>query len=230
MDIDWKLFDPEQYVKDNYDYLHDEDRQILDILIPYYSNLPSANRAIEVGVGPNLYPLMLMLPKVSHIEAIDPNPRNISYLEHSLTFPDKNWQIFWEYISKSQSTKWINKLKVKLTISKKTIENLGANKYDLASTNFVLESITSSITEFNLLCKQFVGLIKPGGHGIATFMENSSGYSIGGISFPAVKINEEIIKSIFNPLLSKLVVTHINPSTTTLRPGYTGMLVLTGQK
>lgn len=230
MNTDWRLFNPAQYVLNNYSYIHDEDREILDLLIPYYLTLSEVNSAIEVGVGPNLYPLMLQLSRAKHITAIDPNPRNLLYLRDQLIIPDKNWDIFWEYITKSPSKTWAKKLNKKLEISQKSIGDLGPKKYDLASTNFVLESITSSVTEFNLLCKQFIGLIKPGGHCIATFMENSSGYSIAGINFPAVKVNKNKLMSIFKPLLTKLKISHINPSAVMLRPGYTGMLVLTGQK
>ena len=73
--IDWIKFDPDQYVQDNYLYIHDEDKQIIDLLISFYARLPKIKSAVEVGVGPNLYPLMLMLPKAQHILAIDPNPR-----------------------------------------------------------------------------------------------------------------------------------------------------------
>jgi hypothetical protein len=43
---------------------------------------------------------------------------------------------------------------------------------DLASTNFVAESITEDVDEFSALCTTFIRSVRPGGFLVAAFMEN----------------------------------------------------------
>src|SRR3989344_2225957 len=79
----WEKFDPESYVRNNYSYIHPEDRNIIKILIKYYENIAQIIASVEIGCGPNIYPLMLALPKVKYIDVIEYSTRNKSYLENN---------------------------------------------------------------------------------------------------------------------------------------------------
>ena len=230
----WEKFDPVTYVEDNYSYIHDEDKEIIEILVNYYKKIPILKKSIEVGCGPNIYPLMLALSKVTSIDAIEYSQKNISYLKSQFNKLDKNWLTFWNYIVNLNSA--INKiilpkvLKKKVVIIKGSIYNLPKNKYDLASMFFCAESITNEYKEFVKICVKFLDCVKPEGHAVATFMENSKGYSISDVKFPSVSIDSSDLEKIFINKINDLKIYRVPRAKKVLRPGYTGMLVLTGSR
>ncbi|WP_364712023.1 hypothetical protein [Streptomyces ossamyceticus] len=54
-----------------------------------------------------------------------------------------------------------------------------AGTYDLASKNFVAESVTEDPDEFADFCRAFAMSVRPGGPLVASFMENMPTYRIG---------------------------------------------------
>jgi hypothetical protein len=232
MQIDWEKFNPEKYVAENYSFIHDEDKKILDLMTEFYLEIPMLNHALEVGVGPNLYPLMAMLPKAKVIKAMEYSQRNINYLRHQLIRPSSNWNIFQEYlISNNEIYRYPlpQTFATKVNLQHGSIYELPEGKFDLVSMNFVAESITNKQDEFNIVCQKFVDAVKPGGNLIASFMENSVSYTIDGIEFPSYPIDLNKLDKVFSPITTHLKIQRIEIAQTPLRPGYTGMLFLTGR-
>lgn len=229
----WDKFDPLLYVKDNYVELHDEDRIILYLLSATYHQLPRLSRAVEIGVGPNLYPLMAMLPVVKKIDAIDYNPANLHYLKRQLKKPDGFWLKYWRLLQQSNSIYQINllaELRKKVTLPLGDIYALPENTYDLASMNFCAESITTNKNMFKLACRKYIRAVKSGGYYIASFMENSSGYSVGAYRFPSYPIDKTAVINIFKPVCDQWQLYHIPKAHHPLRSGYSGMLLFIGRK
>ena len=121
----------------------------------------------------------------------------------------------------------VENLERKVETKHGSIYELEENKYDLASMFFCAESITLERGEFVLACTKFIKSVKPGGHLVAAFMENSRGYEIKGIDFPAYPVDINLIKKIFQPKTNNLLITRIPLAEKPLRLGYTGMLLLT---
>ena len=226
----WEKFNPSEYVKDNYSVIHDEDKEIIRKLVNFCIELPDVDLALDVGVGPNLYSIMAMLPFAGQIECIDFSSANLAYLRKQVKKLDSNWLHFWN-LFKSLSQKYDidleQNLRGKVIIKQGSIYELKENKYDLASMFFCAESITSKSEEFSGACNKFIDSVKPGGCLVAAFMENSKGYKIGNIEFSACPVDTKVIRRIFDPKTKNLLVTRIPLAKQPLRPGYTGMIFLT---
>lgn len=233
IDVNWNNFNSSAYIADNYAKIHEEDIQIIKILVRYYDKLPKLQNALEIGVGPNLYPLMIMLPYIKKIDCVDISVSNIKYFNQQLKNPNTNWDLFWRLLQRlNQKYKqdYKNSLLRKVNIKNKSVYMLKEAKYDLVSTNFCLESITDNSKEFILACNKFIDSARSGGYLIASFMENSRGYEVDGVKFPGYPVNKEKIYNIFYSRVASLMIKRINLAIKPLREGYTGMLVLTARK
>jgi hypothetical protein len=233
MAIDWEQFNPKKYVEANYASIHDEDKNILDLLVNFYQEIPTISKALEIGVGPNLYPLMVMAPYVDAIDCVEYSQRNIDYLKKQLNNPDENWIMFHEYlIAKIAIYNFPLKQKLSslITIHRGSIYDLPQNKYGLASMHFVAESITDKALEFNQACQKFIKSVEKGGYLVACFMENSESYDINGVTFPSYPVTSQILEDVFSSSTNTLEIKHIKMAEVPLRPGYTGMLFLTARR
>lgn len=229
----WEKFDPYTYLEDNYSNIHEEDNLIIHELVNYYSSLPKLEMALEIGIGPNLYPVMAMLPIVRKIECIDYSAANITYLKKQLKKLDANWYQFWDQFNNLNQRYCINlleNLKEKLVIKKGDIYSLGENKYDLASMFFCAESITTNHNRFVSACRRFINSVKPNGYLVAAFMENSQGYKIEDVEFPSFPVDLELINKVFRDKTNNLDVKRIPLAKQPLRSGYTGMIFLTATR
>lgn len=230
----WKKFNPSLYIKDNYSYIHDEDKQIIRLLLKFYKKLPQLNMALDIGTGPNLYPVMALLPFAKTIDCVDYSDANIEYLKKQLIKLDGNWYLFWESYKRLnpiyQNIDQVEFLKQKMKIYQGDIYSLDDGKYDLSSMFFCAESITNTYRQFALACKKFIHSVKPNGILVAAFMENSKKYILDNIKFPAYPVNEKILTGVFSPEVTGLKINHISITSQPLRPGYTGMLFLTAKR
>lgn len=103
MKTDWDLFMPDIYIRSNYSTIHDEDKAIILRLLRFYKMLPKLEYALEIGVGPNLYPVMAMLPYIKKVVCMDISDTNIHYLTNQIKKPDENWLLFWDMFNKFNS-------------------------------------------------------------------------------------------------------------------------------
>jgi hypothetical protein len=230
---DWNKFDLVTYIKDNYSYIHYEDEQIIKYLIKFYSKHIKIKHGLDIGTGPNLYPIFTMLPIANRIESIDYNSSNVRYLQKQTYTLDSNWRVFFNFIQQNYRQYGIclkNKLKQRVFFKQGNIYKLSKNKYDTASMFFVAESITNSYKKFIIACRKFMMSVKSGGSLVASFMAGSSGYYIGKIKYEACFINRCCLRDIFSPHVKKLKIYIIKKGKTPLRPGYKGMLLLTATR
>ena len=85
-DVAWDGFDTGGYVADNYARIHEFDRRIITSLSSYYRRLRpgSLSSALDIGTGPNLYPLMLVAAASRRVEALDRSAANVAYLRRAV--------------------------------------------------------------------------------------------------------------------------------------------------
>jgi len=233
MKIPWNKFNPHTYIENNYSSIHDEDNLIIHRLVDHYLSLPKLKVALEIGVGPNLYPVMVMLPFVKKIECIDFSITNVIYLKKQLKKLANNWYQFWELMKSLNQKYKINlteNLKVKVKVKKGDIYKLSKNKYDISSMFFCAESITTEHDQFVSACKRFIKSVKPRGYLVAAFMENSQSYKVGNVEFPSYPVNTQLINKVFMTETNDIVIKQIPLAKQPLRPGYTGMILLTATR
>lgn len=229
----WTQFDPQKYLKNNYIQLHEEDKRIITLLAAFYQKVPRLKLACEIGVGPNLYPLMAALPVTKKIEAIDYTTNNLLYLRKQKIHIDAFWNIYWKLFQKESNRYYVDlktNFQSKTIIRKGNIYSLPKERFDLSSMHFCAESITADKNQFVNACHRFIFSVKHNGYLVASFMENSKNYYVESTLFPSFPINKRILKQVFEPYTTNLVIHRIHKAKKALRQGYTGMLLLTAQR
>ncbi|MEZ0096119.1 class I SAM-dependent methyltransferase [Streptacidiphilus sp. EB129] len=231
-DVDWDLWPVQDYLAENYRELHTCDAQVIRHHAALYRRLPpgSVTRSLEFGAGPNLYPLMLAAAVSCRIHAVESSAASVDYLIRQLTDgPDKSWQTFYTLCRDLQPA-----LPTTLSEALSHVQSLHGDvrdvpegTYDLASMNFVAESITEDIEEFTTLCHTFIRSVRPGGLLVAAFMENMPRYRVGsGPVWPGCPIDAHAVRIVFQPHTDHLAVTRIDSDPTLPDYGDTGMVLL----
>jgi hypothetical protein len=101
-------FDAEEYWKFNFTSLLPEDAQIIqrasNFLIDACGDRASARSAVDVGVGSNLYPALLLLPWTDRITFAEYAGTNINWLTENLADAPGEWawQPFWDLVAGCQ--------------------------------------------------------------------------------------------------------------------------------
>jgi hypothetical protein len=148
---------------------------------------------------------------------------------------DPPWQQFWSLLQSSSPIYQKirdpeSELKRKaVEPTKQSIFNLPKATWDVGTMFFVAESITARYSEFQTATRRFLLALKPGAPFVAAFMENSHGYPVGELRFPAVAISDRDVKRALRGIASGCEV-HAVGSQKKFRDGYEGMMVVTGYR
>jgi NNMT/PNMT/TEMT family len=238
-DVPWNSFDSEDYFRRNYRVLLPEDRQVLRIaasfLAEHFRGSSAVDRAIDVGAGTNLYPALLMLPWAAEIALLDVAESNVTWLSENVSQPPVPWpwQAYWDEISRFPGYQDIAQpeqvLAVRSTVEQRNIFDLDRAAWGLGSMFFVADGMTSVAEEFVEGVRSFVRALRPGAPFVATFMEKSAGYVVGGQDFPAVSVDRNSLNELFGTLsVEGFDIQETDRTNEVVRSGYEGMLVVTG--
>jgi len=234
-DVDWNAWPVADYLAEVYRDLHPSDDAVIEHHSAFYRTLPpdSVANSVELGAGPNLYPLMVAAAASRHIEVIEPSAANLVYLERQLREPEPSWLPFYERCRKLQPALPATLVEAlsRVTVRPGSAADLRPDTYDLGSMHFVAESCTEDFNEFREICHSLADSVKRGGHLIAAFMENMGCYRIGdGPEWPGIPVDARLVREVFAPLVVDLSTTHIGFDPTGPDYGYTGMVLLTATR
>jgi len=230
------LWPVEEYLTENYRQLHPADIAVIEHHSAFYRRLApdSVRLSLEFGAGPNLYPLMLAASASRCIHAVERSAANIAYLTQQLrNGPDPSWEAFYAECRRCLPTlpSSLTEALSRVRITHDSVQNITPDRYDLASMNFVAESVTEDLDEFNALCALFVQSVRPGGLLVAAFMENMGRYCLGdGSRWPGYPVETESVWEVFRPRTRELRVTRIDADATLPDYGYTGMVLMTARR
>jgi NNMT/PNMT/TEMT family len=244
-DAPWKKFSSNDYWRRNYSDLHAEDQEIIrrvsDFFISAFAERPSAERAIDVGAGTNLYPALLMLPWTERILLADYSESNVSWLQERLADDSDpwTWLPFWWEMQEAKGYSYVDKPRTRLReacvsepgysgVERFSIFDLPEARWDLGTMFFVAESITRNPAEFHDAVEHFVRALKPGAPFAAAFMAGSAGYEVAGTVFPAVPITRDDVERHLTELGVREPNVELLETQPEVRDGYTGMIVATG--
>jgi hypothetical protein len=232
-DVRWDDFDTGGYVADNYASLHELDRQIIAELSPYYAALPSGGLAatLDVGTGPNLYPLMLAAAASRRLESVEPSAANRAYLQRLCEQgPDACWLEFWRLCRELNPAlpDDLAQVLARVGVRRGDAFSLSRARYDLVSMFFVAESVTGVREEFEEICRRFASAAAPGGHLVAAFMAGMPSYQLGGEVLPSYPIDEEALTVALRGLAEGLDLRRLPPDPT-LPYEHDGVLLLTAR-
>ena len=235
-DLDWDRWPVPTYLAENYRELHASDDAVLVHHSAFYSGLPadSLERTVEIGTGPNLYPLFLAAGAARHIDAVDRSTAGLRYLRRQIVDgPDPSWEPFWRRCRALNPALPATASSALSRVHPRQGDafTLGGAGYDLASMHFVAESVTEDPVEFAAFCTAFVATVRPGGHLVAAFMENMARYELGdGSRWPGIPVDAAAVTRAFAPLTDDLLVSRIDADPGLPEYGYTGMVLLRARR
>ncbi|MEV8585610.1 class I SAM-dependent methyltransferase [Streptomyces sp. NPDC051180] len=235
-DADWNAWPVADYLAENYRRLHPCDVGVIHHHSAVYRRYaPGAlARTLELGAGPNLYPLMLAGAAARRVDALEPSAASVRYLRRQLAHgADVSWRPFYALCRSldpalpASSAEALSRVRV----LHGSADALTPGGYDLASMNFVAESVTEDFDEFTALCGTFVEAVRPGGRLLASFMERMPSYRIGtGPVWPACPVDGTVLHEVFAPRTTGLRIVRLAKDLTLPEYGDTGVLLLTAER
>ncbi|MFF5076388.1 hypothetical protein ACFY36_05005 [Actinoplanes sp. NPDC000266] len=234
-DANWDLWPVPDYLDAVYREVRADDDAVLVHHSAFFRRFPAGHfgRSLELGAGPNLYPLMVAAAVSRDIEAVEPSAASVAYLESQLRDgPEESWQLFYRRCRELQPALpgTLGEALARVRVRRGGAGDLVPGEYDLASMHFVAESATESPDEFRQLCHAFAGAVRPGGWLVAAFMENMGRYRIAdGPYWPGIPVDSGVVRDVFAPVTAELTVEHVDSAPTGEGYETTGMVLLTAR-
>jgi len=236
----WSDFDSEAYFQHYYGEPHVDDERVVRLACAALKEAKPDGAALEcvdVGTGPNLFPLLCALPRAGRITAWEFSTSNVEWLRAELASDSlrPQWKQFWNVALEAYGPEGalpknpLSALRQKTRIEQGSIYDLPERRWDAATMFFCAESITEKESEFESACARFARCVRSGGTLVAAFLAGSSGYPVAGRPFPALNISESRIQAVFAPLAIETQTQEIGIVEKEVRGGYTGMIFLKAQ-
>ncbi|MFI6013363.1 SCO2525 family SAM-dependent methyltransferase [Streptomyces sp. NPDC051243] len=240
-DAPWDAFDPLSYVDHNYRDMLSVDKEIISRVRDHFSDHfqrhgPGPASGIDVGAGANLYPALAMLPWSEEITLLERSPANVEYLRGQCDGYDPRWDQFWDVLCEDPAYAQFgadprDRFRRAVRIESGNLFDLGdrPGRWDLGTMFFVAESFTTSFDEFRHGVSCFLRALRPGAPFAAAFMENSLGYTVGGVDFPACAVGQTEVAAALETFTQEMRIYRLEAGGR-VRAGYAGMLLAYGRR
>lgn len=216
--VDWRRLDPDAYVAGNYADPYVADLRLAELLRRAWAELGPGRRMLEVGAGPNIYPVLIALAHGAEVEISDLHPANLDYVRGQARRLDPHWLHFLHGLPPGHSDRLAT-----VRTSLRNLFSLPAETWDVLSMNFVIESVTDSRENLARGIAAVAGALEPGGTLLSSHMLGFTGSEYAGERFDAVPFTLDEIRAEIAEHL-EIVETEILPQgEQLLRPGYSGM-------
>jgi NNMT/PNMT/TEMT family len=233
-DYPWDAFDSAAYFNHNYRHLRDDDREILGRVRDFFAvaELSPEARGVDVGSGANLYPALCMLPMCRKILLWERSRSNVTWLRKQLRRHGPAWDQFWDHLAEVKPYLGVQEpwqeLQERARVRCANVYELPPRSFEIGTMFFVAESISTRVHQFQDAVYRFVESLRPQAPFAAAFMQNSKGYRVGEIDFPAVPIDVEDVGRCFSDVASIHEISEIDKGDKPLRADYDGMILITG--
>lgn len=233
-DFAWSRFDPEAYVEHYYGDPHPDDDEVVRLTCRALAKAGPDAKTIDVGTGPNLFPLFAALPIAKHLTVWEYAESNIAWMKRELAggVLRAPWTHFWDVVCAERGAAFDNPIAAlaqRTDIVQGSIFDLPQRRWDAATMFFCAESITAEQQEFERACAAFASAVKPGGVLAAAFLAGSRGYRVGEEDYPAVAVNPTALEHAFATVARDMNIQPIGAMAEEIRSGYAGMLFLTAR-
>jgi hypothetical protein len=243
-------FHPKVYLNEYYSHLGDENRALLHFLSEAYAHIFTdidAASILEFGGGPTIYQLISAAKYPVSIDFSDYLDENLNEVRAWLEEKPEMflWDQFVRYALKregecgdrraiEQRKRLIrNKVQRLIYCDAKKTDPLGAwrrSPYDIVSVNFVLESITTDMAEWDLLVDNVAPLVRPQGYLLMCAIMGATYYRVGEHFFPAVPITPEIMEIKLTQQHFSIVHNHTIRAEHKDEQGYDGICMVLAKK
>jgi hypothetical protein len=239
-DFAWDKFDPEAYVSHYYADPHPDDDRVVSLASRALRLARPADASItvlDVGTGPNLFPLLAALPRGGALTAWEYSDSNIAWLAAELKRKELRpcWRHFWQVVREAYGADYpfpadpAAALRSRLEIRKGSIFDLPERTWDAATMFFCAESITRRHEEFDQACACFSRAVRPGGTLAGAFLLRSESYEVAGLRYPAMALSVDLLRETFSRIADAVTIERIGIVEHEVRSGYTGMAFLTAR-
>jgi hypothetical protein len=207
----FETFNPHGYLSEYYSDIGTENEALMKFFADVYQGFADDSlRIIEIGGGPTLYQLISATPCAKEIHFSDYLASNLDEVNNYLLGHEDafNWDSFVLRALELESGQAPSQAAVdqrKLAIRKKITRTFpcnvftlppideGSSSYDVVSTNFVAESVTSKYVQWRAALGNITSLLKPDGLLIMSGLLEANYWIIGSRRFPATNLNEKIV-------------------------------------
>lgn len=239
-EYDWSKFDSEAYFEHYYGDPHPDDDLVVRLTVEAFKAAPSfdgALRTVDVGTGPNLFPLFSVMPRASAMTAWEYSGSNVDWLKRELANESvlrPQWKHWWEVAKAAWGAGYnlpetpIPALAQKVEVTQGSIFDLPKARWDAATMFFCAESITAEYSEFERATAAFAQSVRIGGMLIGAFLVHSGGYVVADRPFPVLKLTADEIINTFKKHATDVKVQKIGIVEREIRSGYSGFVFVTG--
>lgn len=235
----WTKFDAEAYFSHYYRELHADDIEVIQRTVEALKNAkPRGEKlnVLDVGTGPNLFPLLAAMPRAAKVTSWEYAPTNIEWLKREMQQPAMRRQLgeFWGVIREAWGPSYnlpehpYPALQKVADLQQASIFDLPKSQWDAATMFFCADSITQKMDEFETACTAYAQAVKSGGTLACAFLLRSGGYEVAGEPFPVLRLTTPDVVAIFNKLATEVEAHEIGVVEEEIRSGYLGMLFVTG--
>lgn len=249
---DFRRFLPESYLEEYYATVIPENDKLMAFFADVSAKLPKVKRLLEYGGGPTIYQLLSLAGNVSEIDFTDYLESNLAQVKSWVKAKKSahNWlpfvrvALYYEYGS-MPTTNAVSARERKVRSLLKSFGRVDAfnpkndhtayPKYDVVSTNFVAESISSNKTEWRRSLGSIVNYVDDNGWLVMTAIRNASYWRSGDESFASYAIQkkdleQELKKMGFKIVISRQIDADQTDPTHPEYEGYDGMVFVLAQR
>ena len=208
-------FEPQAYLNEYYSRLGEENRELLHFLDEAYAQMFAEldmARILEFGGGPTIYQLISAAKYPVSVDFSDYLDANLDEVRTWLQDrPEQfRWDDFIQYVlchegecadlrAIEERSQLIRNSVIRVIRCDATqsdpLRPIYWAPYDIVSINFVLESITTEMEQWNRLLDNVEPLVKPQGYLLMSAIIGATYYRVGELFFPAVPVSPETIET-----------------------------------
>lgn len=237
---DWSKFDSESYFQHYYGEPHPDDDLVVKLTVEAFTRAYGKDAALstlDVGTGPNLFPLFSVAPLAREITAWEYAESNVAWLKRELESTElrPQWRHWWAVAREAYGPTYdlpetpIPDLKAKVRVQQGSIFDLPEKQWDAATMFFCAESITAEHSEFERAVARFTGSVRTGGLLVGAFLVRSGGYIVADRPFPVLKLTADEIIDTFKAHTDDVKIEMIGIVDREIRSGYSGFVFATGR-
>jgi len=243
----FQKFKTKDYLNEYYSEIGEENEKLLIFFDKAYAlifkNISNAS-ILELGGGPTIYQLISAARynvEITFTDYLVKNFKEVSKWMNGL--PESfDWSDYINYVvrlegdgskkalmERKQSLKRSIRYLKKCDLRKKSPIGHEA-KFDIVSTNFVAESITNNIDDWEKYMKRIVGLVKNKGYLVLTAIVGSEFYRVGSKMFPSSPVRRVNIREILDKNHMALIIEDFVDAEHHEEQGYEGIYMSLSRK
>lgn len=250
----YATFEAQNYLEEYYSTIGPENLALLKFFAEAYRDVPKDSVMLEFSGGPTLYSLISAANAVSEIHFSDYLPQNLAEINRWVSGIRKTdiWDRYFEEalrlerrpVTPESVAERMALLRQKITnllfcdaFSPTPLEGNHRQAYDVVAANFVAESITESMSQWQSVIGNICSTLRPGGTLIMTALQGANYYSVSDRNYSAVSITEmdlvqALIRAGFRPnsMLIQTITAETLEHGDDCYQGYQGMIFIKAKK